>query len=571
MARSRALTSSVLAALAEQLRYAPKAAARRHVERAENLATLIDTDSLYPEDFIAQQITGFRPAIDTPALLPGTVVLADLGPLVEKLCTAAAYKASELAGPHWQSVEQVCAQLRVSRRTLERLRRAGLLSRRVKMAGGRGKGSWAVVFAAGVVQRFAEAHAGRIAGADKQKRLSGAERAAAREGLLTAISAGASRTGAARAVAKTTGHSVATLVRATAHEAKGEPGPMSRALRCAAAWRSLRFGMRPTDMAKAWHCSAASVQRNADLHVLRALQICQLGTPDAAENAKTGGVALEAAANLPAAFGEPADATTAEMAAGAIAAGWPDPTAERTLATAAWHCVAVAARVLVKVSVLHPSTTQLDAVLTGLLTASRLRAELVRSQRRLLLETVRAVTGSELLEHDAKRAARLADAAFAATAEAVGRFDPFKGGRLAAPAGLAMNRALIKLWDNMVNDAARPKGEIGRVAASGFAKPIRATAIEPVAMQPPRLRDWSREIDPWQCLAEPDARTLDNAAAIKPAWRTLLAQRFGWSRYGAILPMSLAELATQRGVVPAQIVRTQRAALRETKSRGQIV
>jgi len=568
MARSRLLTSSVLTALAEQLRFAPKAAARRHVERAEQLATIIETDSLYPEDFIAQQITGFRPAIDTPALLPGTVVLADLGPLVERLCTAAAYGAHELTGPQWQSIEQVCAQLQVSRRTLERMRRAGLLSRRMKLTGGRGEGSWAVAFNAAVVKRFAGANAGRIAAAGKQKRLSGAERAAATESLRAAIGAGASRTGAARAVAAATGHSVATLVRATAKDA-GEAGPRDRTLRCAAAWRAMHFGIRATEIARAWNCNSASVQRDADLHVLRKLLACGLGTPEAAANARAGGVALEEAGKLPAAFGEPGDGLVAEMVAGALALGWPDPKAERVLATAAWHCVAVASRALERISVLHPGTTQLDAVLTDLLTASRLRAELVRSQRRLLLETVKAVTGSELIEHDVKRAATLTDAAFAATAEAVGRFDPYKGGRLAAPAGLAMNRALIKLWDRMVNDAARPKGEIGRVAGSGVAKPMRAKAIEQVAAQPPRLRDWSREIDPWQFLAEPNWRAIDGAAALKPLWRTLLAQRFGWSRYGAALPVSLTELAALRGVVTAQIVRTQRAALREiVRARG---
>lgn len=571
MARSRVLSSSVLAALAEQLRFAPKAAARRHVERAELLATIIEADSLYPEDFIAQQITGFRPAIDTPALLPGTVVLADLGPLVEKLCTAAAYEAAELASPPWQSVEQVCAQLQVSRRTLERLRRAGLLSRRVKLRGGQGKGSWTVVFAAEAVQRFAKANAERIAGASKHKRLSNAERATAKESLHAAIGAGASRTDAAKTVAAATGHSVATLLRATASETDNSTGPNDRPLRCGAAWRALRFGLRATDIAKTWKCSAASVQRDANLHTLRALQACPLSTPEAAANPRTGSGALEAAKTMSVAFGEPGDATVAEMAEAAIVSGWPDPKAERTLAIAAWHCVAVAAQVLSNVNALHPSTTQLDAVLTSLLTASRLRAELVRSQRRLLLETVKAVTGSELLELDPKRAAMLADAALAAAAEAAGRFDPFKGGRLAAPAGLAMNRTLVKLWDQIVNDAARPKGEIGRIVASGFAKPIRATAIEPLAVAPPKLRDWSRKIDPWQFLNEPDARSLDNAAAIKPAWRTLLAQRFGWSRYGEILPMSLTELATQRGVVPAQIVRTQRAAMREAMNQNRSV
>ncbi len=563
MARSRLLTSSVLTALAEQLRFAPKAAARRHIERAEHLATIIEPDSLYPEDFIAQQITGFRPEIDTPALLPGTVVLADLGPLVERLCTAAAYEAHDLMSPEWQSIEQVCAQLNLSRRTLERMRRAGLLSRRVKRAGGRGHGSWAVVFHGAAVKRFVGANAERIAAATKQKRLSDAERTAAKESLRAAIGAGASRTSAARAVAAVTGHSVPTLVRATARDKQEQTGPKDRALRCATAWRAMHVGIRAAEIAKAWNCNAASVQRDADLHVMQSLLACGLATPEAAANARAGGVALAAAGKLPAAFGEPADATVAEMVTTAMALGWPDPKAERVLATAAWHCVAAAAATLAKISVLHPGTTQLDAVLTGLLTASRLRAELVRSQRRLLLETVKAVTGSELTEHDAKRAAMLADAAFAATAEAARRFDPFKGGRLAAPAGLAMNRALIKLWDRIINDAARPNGEIGRVAGSSAARPIRATAIEPVAMQPPRLRDWSREIDAWQFLAEPNWRAIDGAAALKPAWRTLLAQRFGWSRYGAGLPMSLAELAADRSVVPAQIVRTQRAAMRE--------
>ena len=99
MSQLRKLGSPVLEELAGQLRYAPAEAARRHVERAEKLAAIVEPGNVYPQDWIAQQLTGYRPERGGDGLVPGEQWLADLGPRVEMLCVRAAYTPAELAEP----------------------------------------------------------------------------------------------------------------------------------------------------------------------------------------------------------------------------------------------------------------------------------------------------------------------------------------------------------------------------------------------------------------------------------------------------------------------------------------
>ena len=101
------------------------------IERIEDLAVEIDPALNYPEDWLIYRITGYRPEIDIPATLVGAALLGDLSALAERLSDAAALRAHELSGPT-APIEELRRRWRVSRKTLERWRRAGLLGLRVR-------------------------------------------------------------------------------------------------------------------------------------------------------------------------------------------------------------------------------------------------------------------------------------------------------------------------------------------------------------------------------------------------------------------------------------------------------
>src|SRR5690606_11801082 len=160
-----------LAELASQLRYTPAKAARRQLEAAEALAGQIDAAGTYPEDWIVFRLTGYRPDLKNPALIAGDALLRDLSPLIEHLCIAAELSEADLPrgdgaggdGAAWLTAEEVCERWRISRRTLDRYRRQGLLARRVAVTDGRARHR--LVFAGSAVEAFAATRAEQLAAA----------------------------------------------------------------------------------------------------------------------------------------------------------------------------------------------------------------------------------------------------------------------------------------------------------------------------------------------------------------------------------------------------------------------
>src|SRR4051794_36550235 len=86
-----------LAELARQLRFEPAKAARRQLELAEALVGQIDPAQVYPYEWVVFRLTGYRPddgggaaaASGGPITIPGSALLADLPPLIERLCVTA--------------------------------------------------------------------------------------------------------------------------------------------------------------------------------------------------------------------------------------------------------------------------------------------------------------------------------------------------------------------------------------------------------------------------------------------------------------------------------------------------
>ncbi len=478
------LRSTALADLARQLRFVPRAAARRQVEQAESLLPLLDPDSVYPEDWLVHRLTGYRPEIESPSLITGAALLADLSGLIDRLCGPAAYRSGELSG--WLTTADLAARWRVNRKTIERRRRLGLLGRRVA---DEISGKPALRFSPQAVQAF--------------------------EARLTARRPHTRPPAAAR---------------------RGPPGGLTPR-EAADAERAWRESLTPARLVrKAIAASPAALHRALRARVARRLRALQLPPQDHAPR----GPALERLLALEhnrAGLGAPAPATIAAALADAAARPWPEAPVERDRALALRGLISRAAEATAALPA-RPSALSLDRIRTDLLWAARLKAELVRSQTRLLLATIneRLAHGQTLARLNPDMAAALWTAGIAAACGAVDKYDPTRGGRLAAPVGVAVSRALAPL--------------LARTSP-----PPRATPPDSAAP----AADWTRAVAPWQPWLEapPGLRSaLEHAA---PADRDLIARRQGWL---VSPPRTLADLAAERGVRATHIASAERRAMR---------
>ena len=505
MPRQLRLRVASLGRLAQQLRYAPPAACRRCVQRAEGLARTIDPDRSYTLGWITGQVTGFVPGAkgkgggkgwgkgegegegggggegrgggDDAETIPGAALLADLAGLIDRLCAGARYGPLDLPGNAWMTIDEVRTALGVSRRTVERLRPRGLIGRRVTLVGGRVR----VVIARELAARFiaqaqarAAERAGRVAGQT------------ARRGTRVAPDAPVARA-ATRAVA---GGSFSTRHRAR---------------------------LRPV------------VQRLAELRVAvperyKDVSSVELANALAAAEVRTG-------------LGGPGEASAAELVAGAAQRGWPDKDVERRRAVAAWGLIARAQLAARGLSLARPSAAVLDRAVTDLRWASRLRAELARGTHLTVLRSVEVTLGKPLVELADPE--RVRGELHAAVARGVERFDPSRGGRLAAPVGLELSRVLA------------PSG-----GASGGSTPgaqIPGAQPSPVLV----LEDWTRAIDPWQGWTEPGPHVRAGLAGLDDRDALLLRLRYGWAGGP---PLTCVEVGVFLGL-PSSVVRRRERAL----------
>lgn len=164
---------SAIAELLHQLRYAPPERKRRQMDAAEALLADIRAESTYPEDFIVFRITSYRPNIESPALFVGTGLLADLPTFIERLSHDLALPASAFPGREPVPIDEVLAELKISRSTLNRYRKAGLVAHHVVLEG---VGQRLVVFR-DVLERFVGERPQQVERASQFSRIDAATRA----------------------------------------------------------------------------------------------------------------------------------------------------------------------------------------------------------------------------------------------------------------------------------------------------------------------------------------------------------------------------------------------------------
>ncbi len=555
--------SAVLADLSRQVRFAPPEMLRKHIARAEALAAEIEPEGNYPSDWIVFRITGYRPEIPSGgAILPpvaGAELLRNLSALVEGLCDHAGVRLTELPG----AIESkgLAERWDISVKTIDRYRRAGLVARRVLDE----KGRVQLAFMPAAVFAFERSHAKELSSAASYSRIS-PELCARLMGRAERYHRlGLSRYMVAKHLGERFGRSTEAIRMLL------ERADRQRSLLGKAAIFAERAPMSPTEtgrMYSLWRCGAEPatlarergvnrtvVQRAVNVERARRLasllQDDSLATPNIAEI--NIGRSLGDWASHPLLM--PARARMGLGAAGIadlaafISASRPratvGPKEERTLLLA-YHVLRAIARAWIeRVSRANPQPDRLDQAETALRWAARIKAQLVRMETPLAIQTAESVLGAPLdtLAPDLCRG--LLAGLVGAIALAADRADPTRGGRLAAPAGMALHNVATAWAKEHRAPRDASKGQATRMMTAREALP-----------------DWTLRVSGWQAFLEPDPRVRGALGMLPSESARILTLRMGWDNDPPRTMNAVArELGISRLVVPRLEQRAIRAAL----------
>lgn len=508
----------VLASLADELRFAPKAAVLRDMRRAAETLDLLEDHASYPRSWIVFRLTGYRGEVEAELEpTPGAALRTELPRLIERLSAQAAVDRADVK--HFGvllSQSELCQRWRVDRKSVERYRRMGLLALRVRNDRGRST----LLFPETHVLTFERRHAKRLQKAaafsrtDPSTRRALADRAAKlreRTGISTAK--------AAAHLAKKSGRSASTVRRAVRPpQVKEPPAKTDRAAALLARWDA---GEGVGAIAK-----AAQRTRGAAIHALltartrrlRALELHER-SPNAAEPPRSL-AEMDYVASTAALSGHTLRLIGADTLDHLLEAMKPRNAMDRAT-EAAWarthHAgVALAARLIGRGSA-PASADALDEAECALRWALRARLELVASQGALLLESIAVVAGEpdRLEPADLSSAIVRGMATIGAAIEGFAPPDAIRreiGGRLAAPVSLALGRELSDWF------AGREKVAVSRRAARSLAVPSP---------------NWIDAACPWRSAVlrtptwlDPEA-SAGSVARIEPADRRVWELRFG--------------------------------------------
>lgn len=445
MPRVSTIRIGVLEDLARQLRFAPARTVGAQVARIEHLAGEIEPGRAYPEDWLLFRITGYRAQIEEPALLPGDALLAELSALAEHLSDAARLSPDD--EPDALTLDQLGARWSVSRRTIQRYRRRGLIARRVIDDTGHAQ----LRFSLPVVERFEQRQPALLARARAFARMTPDERRAV--------------TDKARALAQDPGTSRARAIRRAARSHDRSPEAVRLALRSAdppadpasldtparraildAHERGVAISVIAADVSR----SRATVWRIINemrAERLRGLHIDRL----------TGGISFDDATIARALDHHSTsnnldqqpilEATALVEAARSLSPI--DPASERARSTACHALLIRAVDALHDLDRANPSARRLDEIETHLRAATLIKRALLLSARAVILRAVEDRLGAPLLDFGNEDIRRVHAAAMTAAARAIDGFAPEstppRGGRLAARVSLAVERALTPL------------------------------------------------------------------------------------------------------------------------------
>lgn len=569
------LKLGVLQDLAAQMRFAPQDAVRRAIERAEELAGEVEAGNTYPNEWVVYRVTRYRPEsgglMSTEGVV-GEALLRELGTFVEHLCDACRVSEKELEGTEGEFVDAgtLAARWGVSRKTLDRYRGTGLVARRVRGA----KGKVKILFSARAAEAFRSRHGERISEAGRYTRMDEATRnrivrVAARMQKMHGCSLnqvaarladkhGRSHEAIRQLLFKHAGERDGTKKKRTpAAGGQGGAGgagaeldagtsPISERKR-RVAYRAWKRAIEPGAIAEHLGHSKASVQRAILLERVALLesQIPAMSGHEALTFEMQGAdEVLLGPAPVWKWERRRVERDLAEFLEQNRARVVPVGAEESARAIAYWYLLWKSRVAIARVSRLHPSAGEIDAVETWLKWAARLKALLVRSQFPLMIETLEKRLEARLETLRPGLAVEMVREGIGAVRDAVDAFDPLRaagsGARLAGAVSPAITR-LAARWARRVQEEA-PRG--------------RATALY---TQSPVLEDWTRALCPWQRFVEQAWRVRVGSEAKGGANGAFLAEREGW---GEEAPKTQKRMADERSTTVTKIARDERNAVR---------
>lgn len=224
MPRTASFTSVVLQELLRQLEYAPDETHHRQMNAAEQLLDDIEPGRLYPDDFIVFRITSYRtdrPGTSTSVV--GDALSRDLVNFIQRLSWDLALDPDQPRG-RAVSMDEVARRLGVSRRTLQRCRKDGLVMHWVRGESGRR----ILSCFPDALERFLSRHGDRIVRASNMTRMSREERASLiqRAGELVAEVPGSSLNDISARLASESGRGHETIRRLLRRNESRAPAPL---------------------------------------------------------------------------------------------------------------------------------------------------------------------------------------------------------------------------------------------------------------------------------------------------------------------------------------------------------
>ncbi|MEM9166769.1 MAG: hypothetical protein AAGB48_07060 [Planctomycetota bacterium] len=543
-----------LADLARQLRFAPKSALVRDLHRTEQLAFELDAEGSFPIDYVVFRVTGYRPEQSAGTeVISGHDLLGELATLAEHLSAAAKIALSSLDGA--LAADELCERWSVSRKTLERYRRRGLLSRRVVGAGGKPR----VAYMPDAIEAFERREPQTLQAASGFTRLAPELRQRVIEEAEAQARSGKSLNQAALAIAERIGRGHETVRQILQRHDQQEPeplfgdtGPMpprSRTI-CYRAWRRSIEPGRVAERVGKPRSSVLRVTTDERAAVLRrALPLIAAGLGDEAPN-ETAIERPESTAGIGLGGPELLEDWLA-MARGLT----PTPAAtERGMLAAQRELRRRAARAISELGEHGNASPALDQIETDLRWACRIKAELLRAQLPNVLRAIESRAGSQAESLGAAHLRRTLRLALDAAADAVDSISPSDRGRLAAPVSLAVDRAARS---GPGVPTSRPVPSPGRARRT-----VGASAT---------IEDFTTRVTSWQGLIDPDPRLRNALDSLPKREAALLRARLGFAPCDAGRPLTLAELADSFGSRPLHAARSVRAAVRramESARRG---
>ncbi len=541
--------TDVIVDLLRQTAYASAEVRSRHTDRAERLALELDPQADVPEDFVIFRITGYRPEASSARLLKGVQVIADLAALVEILSDSLAAHGADSAGTAVRPLAELAREWGVSRKTIDRWRRIGLVARRTR--GPSGKPT--LVVREDVARAFAARHAAEIQRAASYSRIDEATaRCMIRRAKRYKSRLGWTLARIARRLGERFGRSPNAVSGLLKRDAPVEFAPRGTigADRGADAYERWRMGEDPAGIAADLRRSRPSVQRAIDL--VRVSKLAALvaegalsapGVPHAGPRTSLDGLELPL-------LGAPgAPDLLSFIATARVEAGWPAEL-ERDVMVAYHASRAQASNALDALNTLMPSPEALDRIETQLRLAARLKAEIARSMLGLVARTIDSQLPIALEEYRSAPVRMLLMGCVEAVARAIDPHDPLEmigtgkramPSRLAASVGLTVSRVVATWSREHPPPSSDPRRAVSRIGAGA------------------PLEDWSRRVAPWQEWLEPPESVRSATRRLPPAQAAWLGAKYGWDGGP---PMMLTELSDRFGIARQRAPGFDRACLR---------